>query len=536
MGMSVTIPASVERVADSRPLKPSSLSTLFPSPSTFELPLPSSIRREMIGFFSVEELLALEEADASWRHTLRDAGYWTTFSLRHDTDTLKNDALLRRVALAHGADVKRLEVVNCAFSSQVAEEVGACFSRLEALVVSGCKMLTDDAFTALVSASQQSLTEIRAVKCPLLTDAALSSVAAFQAQSIERVDFSHCRLLSTAGIAALAGSCQKLREISLKGCPQANDAAVVAIATSCATNLRELCVGGGGNVGDSALQALAANCRELEALDIARSNPFGNGRGGVSDLALLGFVAKCGGDLQRLVLRGQGQLSLAVLASVSAHCPKLQSLDIGGCRQIIQDPVALCAELQRMALLEQLSVSFARGLSDQHISSIATQCPQLKRFDVDGSPVAVVSIQSAEKAFDNIFAITVLPFPSFSELQMLHLKAGLRTKLFTATSVSSSTRLMVAIHEKLALSTSERAQQLNVQMDSQLLTHAHALSVLRTNFPSLSADECEMLLDWFGSISSLARATAADILDVTVLSAASAHAIEEFFRSEYALE
>lgn len=100
-------------------------------------------------------------------------------------------------------------------------------------------------------------------------------------------------------------------------------------------------------------------------------------------------------------------------------------------------------------------------------------------------------------------------------------------------------------------------------MDNQLLTRGHALSVLRTNFPFVSADECEMLLDWFGacdaailracfgntspfriepvgnnsgSISSLARASAADILDVTVLSAASAHAIEEFFRSEFVVE
>lgn len=395
-GMSVAMPASVECVAGRRPLKSSSPSTSSPSASSsslciFELPLPSSIRHEMIGYFSVDELLALEQADASWRHTLRDAGYWATFSLRHDNDALKNDALLRRVAIAHGADVKRLEVVNCVFSSTVAEEIGAFFSSLEALVVSGCKMLTDDAFAALLRASPQSLTEIRAVKCPLLTDAALGSVAAFQAQSVERVDFSHCRLLSTAGIAALAANCRQLRAITLKGCPQANDAAVVAIATSCSSNLRELLVGGGGNVGDSALQALAANCRQLEALDISRSNPFGNGRGGVSDLALLGFVSKCGGDLQRLVLRGQGQLSLTVLASVSVCCPKLQSLDIGGCRQIIQDPVALCAELKRMALLEQLSVSFARGLSDKHINSIAMQCPQLKRFDVDGSPVAVVA-------------------------------------------------------------------------------------------------------------------------------------------------
>lgn len=386
MGVSVAIPA--ESLCQ---LKHRSPAVRSPPPASFtcELALPASIRREMIDFFSMDDLLALEQADASWRRTLRDAGYWSTFTLRHDNDAQKNDALLRRVATAHGIEIERLEVVNCVFSSALIEEIGARFSNLKALVVSGCKMLTDEAFAALVRASQQSLTEIRAVKCPLLTDSALESVSQSQSQCIERVDFSHCRLVSGAGIGALAKSCKKLCAIGLKGCPQVNDAAVVTIAMSCASNLRELVVGGGGNVGDNALQALAIHCQSLETLDIARSNPFGNGRGGVSDRALLDFVAKCG-DLQRLVLRGQGQLSLSVLASVSAHCPKLQSLDIGGCRQIIQDPVALCAELKRMSLLEQLSVSFARGLSDQHISSIASHCPQLKRFDVDGAPVATV--------------------------------------------------------------------------------------------------------------------------------------------------
>lgn len=96
------------------------------------------------------------------------------------------------------------------------------------------------------------------------------------------------------------------------------------------------------------------------------------------------------------------------------------------------------------------------------------------------------------------------------------------------------------------------------------------MAVLRTNFPFLSVDECDMLLDLFGallasciesrsrsahthtaftscsvhvrvvdttgSIAKLSRASADDILDTTVLSAASAHAITEFFSSEYVVE
>lgn len=395
MGVSVAIPAesvfchpmavtSERRLPKQRVTKSVALNTQ----QRQQMFLPASIRREMLGYFSVEELLTLEQVDAQWYQALQESGQWTRFTLRDDNDVQKNDALLCRLAIAHGADVERLELINCVFSNELILEIGARFTNLKEMVVSGCKMLSDKAFAVLVRASEQKLIEIRAVKCPLLTDDSLDVVGMHQSKAIERVDFSHCRLLSSHGIYELAFVCDKLSSIGLKGCPHVNDAAVVAIAIHCAANLRTLFVGGSGNISDVALQALATHCSNLEALDIARSNPFGSSRGGVSDQALLNFVSKCG-HLEKLVLRGQGRLSLSVLSSISAHCPNLQSLDIGGCRQIIEDPVALCVELKRMALLERLSVSFARGLSDSHISSIAAQCPQLKHFDVDGAQVAV---------------------------------------------------------------------------------------------------------------------------------------------------
>ncbi|GAB9467731.1 hypothetical protein Gpo141_00005067 [Globisporangium polare] len=400
MGVSIAIPAEsafcrpAAAVVASERQQPKQRVTKSASPNAQlqkqqrEMFLPASIRREMLDFFSVEELLSLEQVDAQWYQALQESGQWTRFALRDGNDAQKNGALLRRIATAHGPDVERLELINCVLSNELIVEVGARFTNLKELVVSGCKMLSDEAFAVLVRASEQSLVEIRAVKCPLLTDDSLDVVGAHQSKSIERVDFSHCRLLSSHTICELAFSCAKLSSIGLKGCPRVSDAAVVAIATHCAANLRALFVGGSGNISDVALEALATHCSNLEALDIARSNPFGSGRGGVSDQALLDFVSKCV-RVEKLVLRGQGRLSLSVLSSISAHCPNLQSLDIGGCRQIIEDPVALCVELKRMALLERLSVSFARGLSDSHISSIAAQCPQLKHFDVDGAQVAV---------------------------------------------------------------------------------------------------------------------------------------------------
>ncbi|KUF91270.1 hypothetical protein AM587_10017423 [Phytophthora nicotianae] len=95
---------------------------------------------------------------------------------------------------------------------------------------------------------------------------------------------------------------------------------------------------------------------------------------------------------------------------------------------------------------------------------------------------------------------------------------------------------LVSVHEKHAFQITEKADQLNERMSDELLTRKHAMDTLKINFPFLSVDECDMLLDLFGSIASIAQAGAENLLDVTVLSTSAAQAIEEFFRSEYVVE
>ncbi|KAG2762276.1 hypothetical protein PC129_g5520 [Phytophthora cactorum] len=142
----------------------------------------------------------------------------------------------------------------------------------------------------------------------------------------------------------------------------------------------------------------------------------------------------------------------------------------------------------------------------------------------------------AEKAFENAFAIAVLPIPRFTELQLLAISNTMQIKIFTAFSLSSGAKLMVSVHEKLASQITEKADQLNKRMNDELLTRKHAMDTLQTNFPFLTVDECDMLLDLFGSIASIAQAGAEKLLDVTVLSTSAAQAIEEFFKSEYVVE
>ncbi|KAF1775113.1 hypothetical protein GQ600_24736 [Phytophthora cactorum] len=86
---------------------------------------------------------------------------------------------------------------------------------------------------------------------------------------------------------------------------------------------------------------------------------------------------------------------------------------------------------------------------------------------------------------------------------------GFSLEVFVITLPGAS---QVSVHEKLASQITEKADQLNKRMNDELLTRKHAMDTLQTNFPFLTVDECDMLLDLF------------------------AQAIEEFFKSEYVVE
>ncbi|TDH71801.1 hypothetical protein CCR75_003539 [Bremia lactucae] len=153
------------------------------------------------------------------------------------------------------------------------------------------------------------------------------------------------------------------------------------------------------------------------------------------------------------------------------------------------------------------------------------------------SPKSTIErLQKAEKAFQYVFAIAIFPIPNFLELQQHAISTSMHTKILPVFSQSSAVKLVVSVHEKLNLQISEKADLLYKHMNEELLTYENAMDILRVNLPILTVDECEMLLDLFGSIASIAQAGAEKLLDVTVLSTSKARAIEEFFSCEYAVD
>ncbi|KAG7388384.1 hypothetical protein PHYPSEUDO_012592 [Phytophthora pseudosyringae] len=349
--------------------------------------LSNAVLSELFAFLAVDDLLVLERVSRAWRRTLTPARFWGQVQLKHEwNDSELASAVVRLVAKRHGAQVKKLTLIGCVVPKGSLVKTAKLFVSLTHLTVNGCQTIEDVDFTALVRASSEQLLEVCAVKCLRLTDAALEAIGANHSQSLEQINFSYCRQISERGVEALVQRCGNLRSIKLKGSPAVTSSAVVCIAESC-LKLDTLLVGGAKNLTDNCLLSLGDHSSLLTSLDISRSNPFGFGRGGITDKALKYLVSRCP-RLEHLTLCGQGRLTRLVLSSLATSCPELETLDIGGCHGIISDPIALGAELKRMRGLHELSVAFTRGLQGEQIDFIASQCPQLKAFRVNGDNVA----------------------------------------------------------------------------------------------------------------------------------------------------
>lgn len=334
----------------------------------------------------MDDMLSLERVSGSWRRMLATASFWTHVYLdRQGHSSHCASTLVNLVAKRHGPQVKRLTLVGCVVQEGSIVQAAQQFRSLTHLTVSGCHSLCDRDFVAIVEASSNRLREVRAVKCLGLTDAALQAIGDRHPRSLDRINFSYCRQISEDGVKTLARTCTNLRAIKLKSSPAVTSSAVTCIATNC-SKLETLLVGRGRKLTDDCVLALGHHCPRLTSLDVSRSNPFGFGRGGITDNALTYLVAQCA-QLKHLKLCGQGRLTLLGLRSLAASSSTLETLDIGGCCGITSQPLALAAELEGMRRRHGLSVAFSQSVMEDQVDVIASQCPRLRELRGDGGKV-----------------------------------------------------------------------------------------------------------------------------------------------------
>eukprot|EP00908_Phaeocystis_cordata_P026161 Transcript_8630.p1 GENE.Transcript_8630~~Transcript_8630.p1 ORF type:complete len:446 (+),score=168.75 Transcript_8630:1467-2804(+) len=235
-----------------------------------------------------------------------------------------------------------LRVLHVAGNSQLTEPalaaVGAHCIGLESLAVEDCAQLPAEGLLPL-----RRLVQLRCLSlCGLCmaSDAAVSEAVAGSAPTLEALHLKGCALLTDATVFGVAHQCPRLRELDLSGLELLTDAAALNLAQA-SLGLHKL---------------LLKRCVQL------------------SDEAVVGLAAACRGTLRVVSLNNVPALSDLSLQALAEHCAaSLEDLDVSWCRGVTDDGVGLladsCTQLRRLSIwgCSQLTPRFFRGYSNAQL-------------------------------------------------------------------------------------------------------------------------------------------------------------------------
>lgn len=208
--------------------------------------------------------------------------------------------------------------------------------------------------------------------CKGITDVGLLAIGS-SLHSLQSLDVSHCRKVTDKGLSAVAQGCHDLRCLHLVGCKFITNNALKALSENC-HYLEELVLQGCTNITDSGLAILVSGCRQLKYLDLNKCTHVGDA--GISSVS-----EACSASLRTLKILDcykVGDDAMSILAKV---CKSIETLIIGGCRDITDEPIKSLA-LSCHYSLKNLRMDWCLSITDSSLSCILMHCKNLEALDV----------------------------------------------------------------------------------------------------------------------------------------------------------
>lgn len=191
---------------------------------------------------------------------------------------------------------------------------------------------------------------------------------------LQFLDISYCRKLSDKGVSAITEGCYDLRTLHLAGCRFVTDRVLHALSENC-PKLEELCLQGCTNITDSGLTVLANGCRGMKHLDVNKCSNLGDG--GISTVA-----ETCSDSLKALKCLDCYKVGDEAVLSLAKFCTNLETLIIGGCRDISDESVRSLAYAACNHTLKRLRMDWCTNISDSSVKCILSQCTNLEALDI----------------------------------------------------------------------------------------------------------------------------------------------------------
>ncbi|KAK2459012.1 F-box/LRR-repeat protein [Trifolium repens] len=208
--------------------------------------------------------------------------------------------------------------------------------------------------------------------CKGITDVGMKAIGE-GLSLLQSLDVSYCRKLTDKGLSAVAKGCCDLRILHLTGCRFVTDSILEALSKNC-RNLEELVLQGCTSITDNGLITLASGCQRIKFLDINKCS-------NVSDVGVSSICKACSSSLKTLKLLDCYKVGDEGILSLAKFCDNLETLIIGGCRDVSDNAMKSLATACRNNL-KNLRMDWCLNISDSSLSCILSQCRNLEALDI----------------------------------------------------------------------------------------------------------------------------------------------------------
>ncbi|XP_028787584.1 F-box/LRR-repeat protein 2-like [Neltuma alba] len=208
--------------------------------------------------------------------------------------------------------------------------------------------------------------------CKGITDVGMAAIGE-GLSALQSLDVSYCRKLTDKGLSAVAKGCPDLRILHLAGCRFVTDGILEALSKNC-HNLEELDLQGCASITDKGLTSLASGCKQIKYLDINKCSNVG-------DVGVSCLSKACSSSLKTLKLLDCDKIGDETIISLAEFCNNLETLIIGGCRDVSDDAIKSLATSGRRNL-KNLRMDWCLNISDSSLSCILNQCRSLEALDI----------------------------------------------------------------------------------------------------------------------------------------------------------
>ncbi|KAL6187247.1 PREDICTED: F-box/LRR-repeat protein 4 [Fragaria vesca subsp. vesca] len=256
-------------------------------------------------------------------------------------------------------------------------KLAARFSRLHELDLSQSLSRSfypgvTDSDLSVIANGFKSLRLLSLQNCKGVTDAGIIAIGS-GLSSLQSLDVSYCRKLTDKGLSAVAQGCSGLRALHLAGCRFITDVLLHALSLNC-HSLRHLGLQGCTNISDSGLADLVNGCHQIEFLDMNKCSNIG-------DIGVSSVSKACSSSLKTLKLLDCYKVGDESIISLAKFCQNLETLIIGGCRDISDASVKLLASSCKSSL-KNLRMDWCLNITDSCLSCILVECRNLEALDI----------------------------------------------------------------------------------------------------------------------------------------------------------